>query len=155
MELQIQAYRAQDREKLTAIWLDAVRATHDFLEEADIDFYHRIVREEALSSVEVWVARVENGDPVGFIGLGGSKVEMLFVHPDRHGKGIGRRLLDHAQELKGPELQVDVNEQNDGARSFYRKYGFQETGRSELDGSGRPFPLIHMSRAEYRRGTGI
>jgi putative acetyltransferase len=38
-----------------------------------------------------------------------------------------------------------VNEQNPEAVGFYLHYGFAQTGRSPLDGEGRPFPLLHMS----------
>ena len=70
-------------------------------------------------------------------------IDALFVAPGQHGKGVGRLLVQHAREIIGA-LTVDVNEQNEGARAFYRRLGFQELGRSELDGSDRPFPLIHM-----------
>lgn len=86
----------------------------------------------------------ERKEPIGFIGLVGTKIEMLFVDPYYHGKGTGSRLIKHAEKRHGSNLQVDVNEQNEGAHGFYSRYGFVQTGRSELDGSGRPFPLIHL-----------
>ncbi|WP_163876106.1 GNAT family N-acetyltransferase [Paenibacillus favisporus] len=141
---QITAYREEDHDYLVELWYRAVRETHAFLTEADIAFYRRIVDEQALKHVEVWVDKDDSGVPLGFIGLDGSMVEMLFVDPDRHGQGIGTRLLRYAEQLKGSRLRVDVNEQNDGAYAFYQRYGFVRTGRSELDGSGRPFPLLHL-----------
>ncbi|MGG4047778.1 GNAT family N-acetyltransferase [Paenibacillus favisporus] len=141
---QITAYREEDHDYLVELWYRAVRETHTFLTEADIAFYRRIVDEQALKHVEVWVEKDDSGVPLGFIGLDGSMVEMLFVDPDRHGQGIGTRLLRYAEQLKGSRLRVDVNEQNDGAYAFYQRYGFVRTGRSELDGSGRPFPLLHL-----------
>lgn len=66
------------------------------------------------------------------------------MDPLHHGQGTGTKLIRHAERLKGPGLQVDVNEQNPKAHTFYKKYGFVQIGRSELDGSGKPFPLIHM-----------
>ncbi|OXL84421.1 GNAT family acetyltransferase [Paenibacillus sp. SSG-1] len=141
---QITAYLEEDHDYLVELWYRAVRETHTFLTEADIAFYRRIVDEQALKHVEVWVEKDDSGVPLGFIGLDGSMVEMLFVDPDRHGQGIGTRLLRYAEQLKGSRLRVDVNEQNDGAYAFYQRYGFVRTGRSELDGSGRPFPLLHL-----------
>jgi putative acetyltransferase len=41
-------------------------------------------------------------------------------------------------------LTVDVNEQNPAACRFYEACGFVVEGRSELDSTGRPFPLLHM-----------
>ncbi|WP_311769057.1 GNAT family protein [Novispirillum itersonii] len=37
-----------------------------------------------------------------------------------------------------------MNEDNPQAVAFYRHMGFTVTGRSEVDGSGKPFPLLHM-----------
>ncbi|WP_028562421.1 acetyltransferase [Paenibacillus pinihumi] len=137
-------YHADIHDQLVDIWHRAVRQTHSFLSEEDIQFYHQMVREAALTSVEVQVALNENREPVGFIGTDGQMIEMLFIDPDYHGQGIGKQLLNHIIEQKGSDLTVDVNEQNDGAKGFYEHYGFVQTGRSELDGSGRPFPLLHM-----------
>jgi putative acetyltransferase len=41
---------------------------------------------------------------------------------------------------------VDVNEQNVGAVAFYRRIGFEVEGRSEVDSTGKPFPLLHMRK---------
>jgi putative acetyltransferase len=37
-----------------------------------------------------------------------------------------------------------VNEQNRSALAFYEHLGFERTGRSPVDGQGRPYPLIHL-----------
>ena len=142
--MQIRQWRAADTPRLVAIWQSAVEATHSFLAAADVAFYRPLVRDTYIPALEVWVAE-EGGAIHGFIGLSGAKVEMLFVDPAGHGRGTGRRLLDHARGLKGM-LAVDVNEQNPGAHAFYRRCGFVDVGRSELDGSGKPFPLIHMAQ---------
>lgn len=138
-------YEASYRDQLVEIWYRAVCRTHHFLTKEDIAFYKNMVKNEALSAVEVWMELNEKKEPVGFIGLDGPKIEMLFVDPEYHGKGIGSRLLEHAERKYGPNLKVDVNEQNEGAHAFYKRYGFVQTGRSELDGSGRPFPLLHLN----------
>ena len=77
------------------------------------------------------------------MGVLDGKLEMLFVDPSAFGTGVGKELLLHAIDHLGV-TKVDVNEANLQALSFYRHMGFVETGRSELDGSGKPFPLIHM-----------
>jgi putative acetyltransferase len=143
--MNIRSRHASDNPKLAEIWLASVRATHSFLTEEDIQFYHPLVRNEYLPAVDVWVSETETGEPAGFIGLSENKVEMLFVDPAHHGRGHGRQLLAFASKLRGP-LTLDVNEQNPGALAFYRKCGFVDVGRSELDGSGKPFPLIHMAQ---------
>ncbi len=139
----VRPFAAPDRDAVVDIWERAVRATHHFLTEADIEFYRPLVRDQYLDLVEVFVAVSPEMGIVGFLGLSGAKVEMLFVAPEHHGMGWGRRLLDHGRRLHSA-LTVDVNEQNSAAHAFYLHYGFTETGRSPLDHSGRPFPLIHL-----------
>lgn len=133
-----------DHPLLLDLWLRSVRATHHFLQPSDIDALLPQLRDVYLPAVELWVAVDEQERPLGFIGLNEKHVEMLFIEPDLRGQGIGRALLDHARRSKG-ELSVDVNEQNPKAVGFYLHYGFVQTGRSPLDGEGRPFPLLHLS----------
>lgn len=142
-ETSIMPYREQDHDRLVEIWRRAVEHTHHFLAAEDFRFYYDIVRNGALREVELWVERNEAG-PVGFIGLNGRKIEMLFVDPSYHGRGVGTRLIRHAGKIKEGSLLVDVNEQNDGAAFFYKRLGFVQTGRSELDPSGRAYPLLHL-----------
>ena len=86
---------------------------------------------------------------LGFIGIHDAKVEMLFVHDDARGKGVGKILLQFAIEQLGAQL-VDVNEQNPKAVGFYQHMGFQVESRSPLDGMGKPFPILHMKLYQDR-----
>lgn len=104
------------------------------------------LRDIYLPAVELWVAVDAEDCPLGFVGLNENHVEMLFIEPGLRGKGIGRTLLDHARRSRS-QMSVDVNEQNPDAVGFYLHYGFIQTGRSPLDGEGRPFPLLHLSLA--------
>ncbi|REK76698.1 acetyltransferase [Paenibacillus paeoniae] len=144
MTYPIVAYQNETHDQLVDIWHRAVRATHHFLTEQDIQFFYSMVSGGALAEVEIWTAVDQAGKPLGFIGLEDKKIEMLFVDPLSHGLGIGKALLNHAIQLKGNDIEVDVNEQNEGAHTFYLKCGFQQIGRSPLDGSGKPFPLLHL-----------
>ncbi|MCY1275229.1 putative N-acetyltransferase YjaB [compost metagenome] len=133
-----------DHPQLLNIWLRSVRATHHFLQESDIEALLPQLRDIYLPAVELWVAVDAEDCPLGFIGLNENHVEMLFIEPDLRGKGIGHALLDHARSSRS-QMSVDVNEQNPEAVGFYLHYGFVQTGRSPLDGEGRPFPLLHLS----------
>lgn len=144
MTFHIAPYAEEYHDQLVELWHRAVSQTHDFLTEEDIRFYYDMIKNGALRAVEIWVCLNTEQEPIGFMGLDGSKIEMLFVDPLHHGQGTGTKLIRHAEQLKGRRLQVDVNEQNPKAYGFYKKYGFVQIGRSELDGSGKPFPLIHM-----------
>ena len=140
--ISIRASRAEEQERLFEIWHDAVRATHGFISEQDFQFYAGLVRNEMLPAGGFWVAADDADRAVGFLHLDGQKVEALFVDPAHHRQGIGRALMDHALKLSST-LELDANEQS-GAVDFYRSLGFREVGRSELDGAGRPYPLVHM-----------
>lgn len=134
---------------LADLWRRSVAATHTFLPEAVMDELYPEVRDIYLPAVELWVAE-RNGVPLAFMGLSHNditRVEMLFVDPDARGSGLGSALLGHARKLHG-RLAVDVNEQNESARGFYLSQGFTVTGRSELDGQGRPYPLLLLREAE-------
>ncbi|MBN7135610.1 GNAT family acetyltransferase [Lysobacter enzymogenes] len=141
--MSIRERQAADHPRLLELWERSVRATHDFLSDADIAELRPQVRDIYFDAVEIWIYEDAAG-LAGFIGLSDTQVEMLFLEPERRGQGIGTRLLDHARGLRGA-LTVDVNEHNPQAHGFYRRYGFVDTGRSPLDGQGRPFPLIHMA----------
>lgn len=134
---------AVEHPKLLEVWRSAVLATHHFLTRADFEFYESAVCREALGQVRLVVALV-GGEVVGFSGTGGRNLEMLFVHDDHRGTGIGGALLDEAVR-RIPELTLDVNEQNPQALVFYENRGFVVIGRSETDADGRPYPLLHMA----------
>lgn len=126
------------------VWAASVRATHDFVTEADIALFRPLVR-DALASGELSIAvvRDEVGLVTGFVGVADGKVEMLFIHPEARGQGAGRRLLRHAIDVFGATT-LDVNEQNPQAVGFYQHMGFEVVGRSDVDSMGKPYPLLHM-----------
>lgn len=138
-----------DRPALLQVWEAAVRATHHFLAEEDIQFYRRMLAEQYFDLVRLTCLRDERGQVLGFCGTAEDRLEMLFVDPAQHGHGLGKALLRHAIEHDGVRL-VDVNEQNPGALAFYLAQGFEQIGRSALDGADRPFPLLHLRLRESR-----
>lgn len=135
-----------DYPALIDLWEASVRATHHFLPEAEILALRPLILEYYFDAVTLYCARTEEGHIAGFSGLLDGKIEMLFVAPEARGGGVGRRLVQHAIGQCGA-TQVDVNEQNEQAVGFYQKMGFTVTGRSPLDGQGKPYPLLHMALA--------
>jgi putative acetyltransferase len=137
------AIEANDLPRVVEVWEASVRATHRFLTEGDIQYIKSLVADD-LAQVETLLGvRDDDGQVVGFIGVEGDEVAALFIHPDWRGQGIGRRLFTYAIETLGA-TRVDVNGQNDQAVGFYQHMGFEVAGRSEEDGLGQPFPLLHM-----------
>ncbi|WP_315126768.1 acetyltransferase [Comamonas antarctica] len=134
--------RPEDGAALVDLWRRSVDATHDFLSAED----RQAIDAEVcgfLPYAPVTLAVDENDQPRGFMLIDGTHMEALFVDPDVRGTGIGRQLLQHGLALHGG-LNTDVNLQNPQALGFYQRMGFIETGRSEVDSQGRPYPLIHL-----------
>jgi putative acetyltransferase len=127
---------------LIELWESSVRATHDFLQEEDIEFYKSNAN-KYLNAVDIYVVRDKNNNIAAFMGISEDNLEMLFVHPNEMGQGIGTLLVEFAvNELK--IKKVDVNEQNKRAFRFYEKMGFRVANRSALDNEGRPYPILHL-----------
>jgi putative acetyltransferase len=145
--MNVRRARPSEQDALVEIWLRSVRATHTFLSEEDFDFFLPLVR-DALSPgvLDVWVLAAPADEPIGFMAMSGNRIEALFLEPGRRRSGGGRRLVEHACRLRG-EVALDVNEQNPEAVRLYEACGFVVEGRSERDGTGRPYPLLHMRRA--------
>ncbi|WP_194791094.1 GNAT family N-acetyltransferase [Pseudomonas sp. UFMG81] len=133
----------EHHDRLTELWEASVRATHDFLPEGYIERLRPLVREQYLSFVELRAWRDGDGRIHGFAGVHDGKLEMLFVDPACRGQGIGKALLASVVDELGVS-EVDVNEQNPQAVGFYLKQGFVRIGRSEVDGQGDPYPLLHL-----------
>lgn len=127
---------------LIDIWEKSVRATHDFLPEVEICNLRPLILNEYFPQVLIH-QYLQDGQIVGFLGTSNDNIEMLFIHPDFRGKGIGKILIQFAlTELKIEK--VDVNEQNFQAIGFYKNIGFNVISRSELDGQGKPYPILHL-----------
>jgi putative acetyltransferase len=140
--LAIRPARADEHDVLVQIWEAAVRATHDFLAEEDVERYRSLLPGSYLPQVELQVAE-RDGRVLGFLGTSGHRVEMLFVDPAAHGSGVGSTLL-RAAMAQHDVVELDVNEQNPAAVRFYEARGMRIVGRSATDGEGRPFPLLHL-----------
>jgi putative acetyltransferase len=129
---------------LLDIWESSVRATHHFLQKEDIEVLKKIIREKGVfNHVSLTCARDINNNILGFMGVSKDSIEMLFIDSRSIGREIGKILLLHA--IKDLNItKVDVNEQNEQALRFYEHFGFKITSRSELDGTGKPYPILHM-----------
>jgi putative acetyltransferase len=133
-----------DHPELFAVWEASVRATHHFLQEGAVEHLKKIIREnEIFSHVDMLCVRNGNHSIVGFMGTAGDMLEMLFIRPSSMKKGIGKMLMLHAIHTLRIS-KVDVNEQNEQAVQFYKHFGFTTVSRSELDGFGNPYPILHM-----------
>ena len=138
---------ASDYPVLLQIWEDSVRASHDFLPEARLQALKPLLLDSYFPQVNLWLWQDAAQQCLGFIGVAEANIEMLFVHPQAQGLGIGKALLSHAIHQLGAN-HVDVNEQNPQAVAFYLANGFAVSHRSPTDAQGRPFALLHLSEPD-------
>ncbi len=129
---------------LIDIWVSAVRATHHFLSQEDYQFYREHVP-IYFNHVSLYAYKSDGGEIKGFIGVADGNIEMLFVDNESRGSGIGKILLNYAVNDLDTR-HVDVNEQNKQALDFYRRQGFEEIARSEYDGEGLNYPILHLMK---------
>ena len=135
--------KQSDYKELARVWEASVRATHDFLPNSYILLLKDLVLTRYLDAVMLICTKDPRQRITGFAGVAAGKVEMLFIDPAHRGQGLGKQLLGYALEHMNADT-LDVNEQNSQALGFYFKQGFEVIGRSELDGMGQPYPLLHM-----------
>lgn len=147
MTLAIRKAVPADTDRLFEVWQTAVEATHDFVSAVDKIEIAKLVREDYLPVADLDVVVDADGVPLAFMGMTDAEIDSLFVHADARGTGAGRRLVELAFS-RFPVVRTEVNEQNVAGVGFWRHMGFHETGRTETDGQGRPYPLL---RLEWRR----
>ena len=137
----VRAGTKADVARALEIWRAAVDVTHGFLTPEDRAEIDRMVADEFLPNVDLWLADDAHGRAVGFLVMDGEMIDALFVDPAAHGQGFGTALLAHALTL-APGALVEASEQATNALPFYEARGFVRIGRSETDPQGRPYPLV-------------
>ena len=129
--------------QVVEVWEASVRATHHFLREEDINYFKPLILNKYLNAVQLRCIRNKVKEIIGFMGVAEQNLEMLFIHPVYLRKGLGTNLLTYSINEFNVN-KVDVNEENDHAVQFYKQFGFITVGRSELDSSGKSYPILHM-----------
>ncbi|MET2985645.1 GNAT family N-acetyltransferase [Aureibaculum conchae] len=143
MKNQVVKINKTEYKEVVDVWEASVRATHHFLKDGDIEYFKPLILNKYLDAVELRSIRNRNNEIIGFSGVANHNLEMLFIHPDHRGQGIGKRLLEFS--INEMEVdKVDVNEDNKQAVGFYLHNGFKTVNRSELDSLGKPYPILHM-----------
>ena len=131
-------------QELLEVWEKSVRATHLFLSDEEVKAIKNYVPQALSGIAHLLIAENEAGTPVAFMGVEDGVLEMLFIAPEERGQGLGKQLIRCGIENYGVE-RLAVNEQNPQAKGFYEHMGFQVYKRSETDGQGNPYPILHMN----------
>ena len=142
MNYKIDDIKGSEYQEVVDVWELSVRATHHFLKEEDIAYFKPLILNTYLDAVELKCIKINN-KIVGFLGVAEQNLEMLFIHPEYRGKKVGKTLLKYSLDKLNVN-KVGVNEQNEQAVGFYKHFGFETIKRSEVDSSGKPYPILHM-----------
>jgi putative acetyltransferase len=119
----IRQYAKYDLDDVLSSWENASKIAHPFLEESFLETERYNIPNLYLPNADTWVAEVD-GKVVGFIALIGNEVGAIFLDPKFQGIGIGKSMMDKAQEIHGT-LEVEVFKDNPIGRKFYDRYGFE------------------------------
>lgn len=141
--IEVKDRTARLEEQLLNVWESAVKATHRFLSEDEIAGIKKYVPRALKEIPCLVVTEDENQMPVGFMGIAGQHLEMLFIAAEERGKGIGKELLAYGIDRYSVR-DLAVNEQNPLAKGFYAHMGFRAYQRAERDEQGNPYPLLYM-----------
>ncbi|MET1414694.1 GNAT family N-acetyltransferase [Roseibium sp. HPY-6] len=96
----------------------------------------------AAPEVDIYVALNEAGEVVGtyqihflkgmaFKGRPRVELESVHVRADQRGKGVGRKMMAHAEDLarqfNACMLQLTSNREREGSHPFYRRLGYDQS----------------------------
>lgn len=140
--MEIVKYKSTYRIDILNVWEESVLATHHFLKKDDFLEIKAMLQTFDFTQLEVFCL-VKDDKIVGFIGVHGQKIEMLFLSPENIGNGYGKKMLSFVFENLQAN-KVDVNEQNSNAKLFYQKMGFEVYDRTEFDDMGKNYPILKM-----------
>lgn len=144
MELNLVKLSVESQKEIVKIWEESVHATHYFLKEEDIEYYKLFVDNAVRDMlVPFYGIKDPEGNLFAFMAVDSDMLEMLFVHPSYRMMGVGKKLLHYAVEQLEVK-RVDVNEQNNSAVGFYLHEKFVVMSRSERDGFGKDYPILHL-----------
>lgn len=144
----IRKYKTADTEAILDVWYKSTTLAHAFMTEEFKAKERNNIREIYLPNTETWVYEME-GNVVGFISMIKNEVGAIFLLPEFHGNGIGKKLMDTVAEIH-KTLEVEVYEKNKIGRDFYERYGFVFMKKHVHEETGEV-----LLRLKYnQRGTG-
>lgn len=140
----IRQYTDADLDGVLSCWENASKVAHSFLPDEFLDEERYNIPNVFLPHADTWVADI-NDTVAGFIALLGNEVGAIFVEPEYHGTGVGKALMDKAQEIHG-DLEVEVFEKNAIGRRFYSRYGFKSLSQKIHEATGNKVLRLRFTR---------
>jgi GNAT superfamily N-acetyltransferase len=120
--LNLRPATAEDAAALGALHILAMRTLTFLPELHTVDEAIAWMAGEVIPKQQLWIAETD-GKAAGYIAFTDDWINQLYVHPDRHGQGIGAALLAHVM-ADGHARRLWTFQQNARARGFYERRGF-------------------------------
>ena len=149
----IRAYEAGDAPRISRLFYETVRSVN----RADYSDEQVAAWAPAVPDPEEWHARMsrrltlvaeEGGAVVGFAELeGDGHLDMLYLHTDAVGRGIGRRLYKAVErEARGRGLDRIFTEASITARPFFERRGFRVVREQTVSRRGTSMTNFAMEK---------
>lgn len=127
----ITAMQKEELSTVMRIWLKGNLEVHDFLPDGYWQGVYEDVQEQ-IQQAEVFVWKTDDKIQ-GFIGLQDHYLAGLFVEKTQQKQGMGKALLQFAQQEK-KMLILHVFAENERAMQFYQKQGFEIRSEQQQNG---------------------
>jgi ribosomal protein S18 acetylase RimI-like enzyme len=124
---------------------------HEGLTPAQIAFLKSVRGSEATvrreSQGETYLVAQDEARIVGLVAISGSRITKLYVHPARHGRGVGRTLYEAAESSirLGGHKEVVLGA-FPSAVPFYESMGLRVVGRKNPRGAMAGLTIMLMER---------
>jgi putative acetyltransferase len=133
-ELVVRTMQSEDLSAVADLWWRSLDESLDWLrpeQKHGMEESKAFLRSQVVPRCKMWVAE-RAGRLVGMLALDRDEVDRLYVAPEAQGQGVGSALLDHAKALCPGGLRLVTLMENQPARRFYERRGFEayDHGRS-------------------------
>ena len=121
----------------------------------DLMYNPTTLQRQIENNEQLFLLCYENEEPVAYashsdVGEGIYKLNKIYILPEKHGRGIGRFIINHlSTELskkKAIALDLNVNRNNIPALLFYERLGFSKIADEDIDIGNGYFMNDHILR---------
>jgi putative acetyltransferase len=132
----------EDVEGVTEVFIAARAQMEEFLPVLHSEDEHRrFVREQLLSTHEVWVVET-TGRILGMAALKDDVLGHIYVHPTAQKRGIGGELMQKTKEERPQGFTLWTHQPNERARRFYDAQGLEAVEFTDGQGNEEKVPDV-------------